>query len=119
MCKKLLARTIKYFVFAVLILSACNRYEDDFTEIRAEIAQLKEAISALQEAYNNGKVISSVTALSGETPGGWLITFSDNSTIKVVNGQDGTDGKDGENGKDGITPYLKINEDNYWCVSYD
>lgn len=119
MCKKLLARILKYFVFAVLVLSACDRYDDDFTEIRAEIAQLKEAISALQEACSNGKFISSVTALSGETPGGWLITFSDNSTIKVVNGTDGADGKDGENGKDGVTPYLKINEDNYWCVSYD
>ena len=116
MCKKLLARTIKYFVFAVLVLSACDRYEDDFTEIRAEIAQIKEAISALQQAYDNAKTISSVTALSDETPGGWLITFSDNTTIKVVNGKDG---ENGANGKDGITPYFKINEDNHWCVSYD
>ena len=34
-------------------------------------------------------------------------------------GQDGADGKDGTNGKDGITPRLKIGDDNIWYISYD
>ena len=125
---KMLARSVKYFVFAVLLLSACNRYEEDFNEIRTEIAQIKEALSALQDAYNSGKIISSVNALNDEGPGGWLITFSDNTSIQLINGQDGEngkdgkdgeDGKDGANGIDGVTPYLKINPENHWCVSYD
>lgn len=137
MCTKLFARTIKCIVLMGVLLSSCDRYEEEFDEIRTEIAQIKDAISALQEAYSSGKIISSVTALEGEDDGGWIITFSDNTSIKITNGkngEDGADGKDGNDGKDGadgkdgvdgkdgadgVTPYLKINENNFWCVSYD
>lgn len=34
-------------------------------------------------------------------------------------GAGGKDGKDGVDGKDGITPKLRINDDNIWEVSYD
>ena len=116
-------KRLLYFVFiSIFSLSACNMYEEDFTEIRTEIAQIKASISALEDAYNSGKIISKVTALNSETPESWLITFSDNSTITITSGQDGVDGKDGKDGKDGtngVTPYLKINEDNVWCISYD
>lgn len=94
-------------------------YDEDFSEIRSEIAQIKASISALEDAYNSGKIISKVTALNGENSGGWLITFSDNSSITVTSGKDGKDGINGNDGVDGVTPYLKINEDNIWCVSYD
>lgn len=119
MCKKYLCKAIKLVVSIVLVLSSCDRYEDDFTEIRSEIEQIKEAISVLQKAYDSGKIISNVAALEGEIPGGWLITFSDNTHLKLINGKDGADGDNGTNGKDGISPYLKINDDNHWCVSYD
>ena len=119
MTAKTLSRFIKYFVFTIILVSACNRYEDEFNQIRTEIDQIKNAISELQNAYKSGKIISSINALEDEEPGGWLITFSDNTSIKISNGEDGKDGADGKDGEAGATPYLRINEDNLWCVSYD
>ena len=131
MFTKSFARTVKCLVLAMVLLSSCNALKEEINDIKTEIAEIKDALSALQDAYNSGKIISSVTALEGEAAGGWIITFSDNTTIKVTNGKDGQNGADGANGKDGadgadgkdgaegVTPYLKINEDNNWSVSYD
>lgn len=110
MTMKALTRFIKYLALVILLVSACNRYEEEFTEIRTEIDQIKDALSALQNAYDSGKVISSVSAVEGSEPGGWVITFSDNTSILVNNGEDGSAG---------VTPRMKINEDNFWCISYD
>ena len=134
MFTKSFARTVKCLVLAMVLLSSCNALKEDINDIKTEIAEIKDALSALQDAYNSGKIITSVTALEGEAAGGWIITFSDNTTIKVTNGKDGqngadgadgkdgadgADGKDGKDGAEGVTPYLKINEDNNWSVSYD
>jgi chaperonin cofactor prefoldin len=62
-------------MLAVVLLSSCNKYEDDINEIKTEIAEIKDALSELQDAYSSGKIISSVTALEGEAAGGWIITF--------------------------------------------
>ena len=51
-----------------------------------------------------------------------MITFSDGSSIMLhngLNGQNGKDGNDGLNGGDGVTPMIKIDNEGYWCVSYD
>ena len=40
-------------------------------------------------------------------------------SLKGESGNYGNDGDDGQKGDDGITPQLKIDEDGYWCVSYD
>lgn len=40
-------------------------------------------------------------------------------SLKGESGNNGNDGDDGQKGDDGITPQLKIDEDGYWCVSYD
>ena len=40
-------------------------------------------------------------------------------SLKGESGNNGNDGDDGPKGDDGITPQLKIDEDGYWCVSYD
>jgi len=87
-------------------------------------------VAALEDAYNNGKIITSVDpiAATGSESGGFKITFSDNSTINIINGKDGENGKDGidgndgqngNNGTNGITPLLKIDHNGIWCVSYD
>ena len=67
----------------------------------------------MQNAYNDGKIITSVTPTEGISYNGWLITFSDSSTIEINSGIDGIDGVNG------ITPYLKVDENGYWTVSYD
>ncbi|MBR2330987.1 MAG: hypothetical protein IKA38_00700, partial [Alistipes sp.] len=53
---------------------------------------------------------------SQNSNGGWIITFSDSQSIELTNGADGADGT---NGIDGLTPYLLVDQDGYWCISYD
>ena len=38
---------------------------------------------------------------------------------KGDDGKDGANGKDGHSGSSGVTPILKIDADNIWCVSYN
>lgn len=90
--------------------TACS-YDEELEQIRQELEEIKATQKALQDAYNAGKLITDVVAV-GEVDD-WLITFSDNTSITVYSG------KDGNNGKDGVTPYVKVDENNHWCVSYD
>ena len=156
---QLLSVCITILTLALCATSCTNL--DDVNErldnLESRVSTIEDALTALQRAYNEGKIISSVDPIS-EKQGGWLITFSDHSTITLVNGsngKDGQDGKDGENGKDGqdgkdgvdgkdgadgqdgkdgldgkdgrdgldgangITPLIKIDQDGYFCVSYD
>ena len=99
-----------FLLLAVALFSSCNKYEEEISAIKTEINSIKESLNALQKAYNDGKIITSVTPTEGISYNGWLITFSDNSTIEVNSGADG---------KDGVTPFLTIDENNYWIVSYD
>ena len=73
---------------------------DAMDELEEKVEQNAEDIatlSALIEASNQGKVITS-TEYTAE---GVVLNFSDGSSITIKNGKDGADGKDGENGKDG------------------
>ena len=83
--------------------------ENRLDAIEQNISDLQSAITKLQSAYDSGKIITSVTPIDEEN-GGWKITFSDNSYICLT---------DGDNGNDGVTPFLLIDQDGYWCVSYD
>ena len=100
----------------VSMLSACT-YDEDIEEIRQEIEEIKATQKALQDAYNAGKLITDVSP-KGEL-NDWLITFSDNTSITINSGRDGENGVNGINGTDGVTPYLKIDENKCWTVSYD
>lgn len=135
--KKYYARTNHLILICIsvvsimFIFSSCHRLDElsaRLDKVEADVKDLKSAVAVLQDAYNQGKIIKSVTPLMDARAGGWLITFSDNSTIRVengvdgidgANGSDGTNGIDGVDGKDGITPFLKIDQDGYWTVSYD
>ena len=102
----------------VITLSSCQSLEDIYSRldnIEEEVNNLKSSVMALQEAYKQGKIIKSITPFADEKAGGWLVTFSDGHSIRIVNGVDGQ----GINGKDGTTPYLRINSEGYWTASYD
>ena len=99
------------FLMPLVLLVSCANLDDEITDIREEITELKNALSRLKEAYDGGKIIRSVEPIEGSN--NWLITFSDNTTIEILSG------RNGQNGQDGVTPIVKINENNYWCVSYD
>ena len=99
----------KLFMFlAVALLSvsltSCEYDDSDLwgavDELEQQVAANTEDIatlSALMEAMNQGKVITSVDY----TDEGVVLTFSDGTTVTIRNGKDGADGKDGVDGKDG------------------
>ena len=97
----------------LLGITSCDRYEDDINDLRVDVDKLKLELSELRQAYDDGKIIKSVTPLTSSANGGYKITFSDESTIDILSGENGT------NGKDGKTPYLRININNFWEISYD
>ena len=106
-----------YFIlFAVLAMAvSCTEPYDD-TQIRTDIEDLKERVTALEElcremntnissmqailtALQNNDYITSVTPITeGGVVIGYTIYFTKGDPITIYHGQDG---KDGENGKDG------------------
>lgn len=105
-------RSLLYVCLMGLLFSSCSDIDDLKSRVdtlESTVSDLQSATSSLQEAYDGGKVITSVTATK-EGNGGWVVAFSDNSSITVLNGA---------NGADGVTPYLKTDQDGYLTVSYD
>lgn len=78
--------------------SRINEIEDRLDVVEQEVKTFKEAVKALESAYNDGKIITNV----GSIDSGFRISFSDNSSIDI------------NNGKDGITPLTSIDSDRYW-----
>lgn len=94
--------------------------EADIKDLQGRVDALEAAVDALRAAYEGGKIISAVAP--HPTEDGWLVTFSDNSTISLTNGRDGATGATGAAGADGldaITPLLMIDTSGFWMVSYD
>ena len=98
-----------------LFLVCCNSLDDvnnRLDKLETDVYVLQSAVNALQKAYDEGKLIKAVTPIN-DGNGGWNIQFSDESVIRLLNGEDGKDGLDG------LTPYLYVDQDGYWCISYD
>lgn len=147
-------KAVSYFLVlfsAVFMFSCVDDYDDSF--LRTEIDKIKEEISSLKtqvstletvvDALNEGKVITSVEALSGGK--GHKITFNDGVSIEILNGEnapvigihelegvyywvittngntvflvDKNDNKLPVSGKDGETPVLAIDDGGYWTVN--
>ena len=95
--------------------------EDRLDVLEQEVINIKDAIKVLQSAFESGKIIKSVEPLENPNDG-WIITFTDGNSIELkngVNGVNGTNGLNGTDGKNGLTPYLLVDQDGYWCISYD
>ena len=112
MIKKLLL-----FIVATIMLTSCERIENiendinnlqnrlDSLEMR--ITDVENAVEIFEELHANGALINNIEP-SDEQAGSWVITLSDGRVLQVYNG----DAKS-------HTPYLKIDQDGYWCLSYD
>jgi len=106
----------------VLSLGSCQKdYSEDIDQLKADVAANKLAISALQTAINAGKLVTNVTANTA----GYLITFSDNTTIQVnhgaagatgATGAPGATGTPGATGATGFTPIIGVDAQGYWTV---
>ena len=116
--KYVMKKSIFLLFLCSLFLVSCNRLDDindRLDKLEAEVNDLKSAVNALHKAYDEGRLIKAVAPIS-EGNGGWTIQFSDDSVIRVLNGNDGHNGADGH---DGLTPFLYVDQEGYWCVSYD
>ena len=120
-------RLLNVVCLCCLLLASCNSQDDvsnGLGQIETNVSNLQSAMSALQKAYDDGKNVKSITPL-GEKVGGWEILFSDNTLIRLQNGQDGRDTEagideeDDADDTDNVTPYLFVDQDGYWCISYD
>lgn len=110
-------RKLILFVAATIILTSCERIENiendinnlqnrlDSLELR--ITDVENAVEIFEELHANGALINSVEP-SDEQAGSWIITLSDGRVMQVYNGDPKSH-----------TPYLKIDQDGYWCLSYD
>lgn len=123
-------KRILFAAFAACLLAGCDNDDlekrVDSLENRLEIVEktlteINSGISSLQtivEALQNGKSVSNVE----ETATGYVITFSDGSTITLKHGKDGANGQDGTNGQNATAPVIGMDEFEgayYWTVTID
>ena len=94
------------------ITSCTEDFGPEIDRLKEDVSSLKTSVDKLKDAYEGGKIVSGVEPITTGV-GGWKITFSDNSAITLQNGINGKDGVDG------ITPYVKIDKNCNWTVSYD
>ena len=80
-----------------LLVVACEYDDTALKESIAKLEQRLDAVEAVQRAYENNLFIKGIQQIDN----GYIITFSDNSTATIVNGDDGKDGADGADGADG------------------
>ena len=128
-------RLIYRFCALVALLFASYACTYDDTEVRQDIENLKDRVTALEklckemnanidamaailEALETHDYITSVTPITkdGETVG-YTITFANGEPITIYHGEDGKNGVDGE---DGYTPVIGVAQDSdgiyYWTL---
>ena len=80
------------FSIFIAILALClwtasctslDEVNERIDQLENRVTNIEDALAALQRAYADGKIISSVNHIA-EGDGGWLITFSDQSAIAVT-----------------------------------
>ena len=101
--------TMLLLITGMSITSCTEDFGPEIDRLKDDLSSLKTSVDKLKDAYEGGKIISGVEPLLTDIRG-WKISFSDNSAITLQNGADG---------KDGITPYVKIDNNCNWIVSYD
>jgi hypothetical protein len=97
-----------------ILFGACTSLDDIYSRLDTledNVYALQTAMLSLQEAVDKNKSVVDVYAMSNNS--GWVVTFSDGTSINIYNGEDGRDGKDG------ITPFLLIDQEGNWTISYD
>ena len=107
-----------------------DNLDDRLTKVEEDLATLDlnvAAMKTLAEALKTGKYIESVTPLEDGT--GYTITFSDETTIVIKNGEEGEKGETGDKGDkgdtgaagvDGKTPTVTVKEVDgvlYWFIN--
>lgn len=117
---------MKKFLIPVLaiIAAGCSKYDNSallqrMSSIEERVNTLKEtletmnqdaaAMTALVEAYKNGKTVSGVAPkFEKDVLLGYDVTLTDGSSFMIRNGMNGKDGYSGRDGVDGHTPVIGV-----------
>ena len=105
--------TLASLFVAVAMLSCA--YDDsallrDLNDLKNKVENLENRVDEQQVLLN--ALANKLTIVSiATTTEGYIITFSDNSTLTINHGKDGTDGIDGVDGKDGAIIDVEWDED--------
>lgn len=89
------------------IESNINDLQNRLDSLELRVSDIESAVEIFEELHANGALINSIEP-SDEQAGSWVITLSDGRVMQVYNGDPKSH-----------TPYLKIDQDGYWCLSYD
>ena len=101
-------------LFVAVAMLSCT-YDD--TALQRDLNDLKNKVENLENRVDEQQVLlnalaNKLTIVSiATTTEGYIITFSDNSTLTINHGKDGTDGVDGVDGKDGAIIDVEWDED--------
>lgn len=77
----------------------CSEVYDD-SQLKSELDDLRERLEEVETLLNASAGNLSVTSVV-ESAEGYVVTFSDGSSITIKHGRDGADGKDGQDGAQG------------------
>lgn len=141
---KLSFRAIIVAITSIVLMAACDKYDDsalvarmdkaesDIAELQTLVKQLNTSLNGLAttvDALQSQDRIVSVTELPDKS--GYVVEFSKSGKITIYNGKngidgkdgkDGVDGKDGQDGTDGKSPTIGVKLDDtdgnyYWTVN--
>lgn len=86
--KKIIAKLVTLLNCLLFVtIASCtdlSSIENDIQNLTNRVNSLEDAVSLLKKAYNENKIITSVTPTASNN--GYVLTFSDNQSITVVNG---------------------------------
>ena len=71
-----------------LLLVNCTNLDDvesRLDKVEIKVDNLQETINSLQKAYEDAKIIKKIEPLTTTGQEGWVITFTDQSSIKITN----------------------------------
>lgn len=99
------------FSLALLLFSVSCTDLDPVNEridnLENELNELQAEINKIREAWESYKVVTDIQTLPDSEENGWLLKFTDGSSIIISNGQNG------------VTPVVRIDAEGFWEVSYD
>lgn len=89
---------------AMLSVTSCTKtdYGDDIAQLKNDVAELNNAIKA-------GKTVTAIAPIAG----GNKLTFSDGTSIDILNGKDGVAGTAGS---DAFAPILGVDDKGFWTI---
>ena len=112
--KQFIIRNCRFAAILLLLFTGCAG--DDLPgdkPVNPDMGQqYPEGVEQLISAYNEGKTVSNIlfipaSNMTGDLGQRWLITFTDATSINLLN-------------TEGITiPYIRVSNEGYWTAAYD